>query len=40
MNSFEQYTLIIGLLAIAIEAARHLKAKVMEWFHADHHKSG
>ena len=40
MNSFEQYTLIIGLLAVGIEAVRHLKAKVKEWMHVHHHKSG
>jgi hypothetical protein len=36
MNSFEQYTLIIGLLAICIEAFRHLKEGVRHWLHPQH----
>lgn len=28
MNSFEQYTVIIGVLAIAIEVIRYIKAKL------------
>jgi hypothetical protein len=39
MNSFEQFTLIIGLLAIAIEAIRHLKEKLHNWQNS-HHKAG
>lgn len=34
MNSFEQYTLIIGLLAVALEAYRYLKGKFMAWLTA------
>jgi len=37
MNSFEQYTLIIGLLAICIEALRHLKESLRHWLHPQHH---
>lgn len=33
MNSFEQFTLIIGALAILFEAIRHLKEKVKHWHH-------
>lgn len=36
MNSFEQYTLIIGLLAVGIEAFRHLKDKLRHWMHPNH----
>jgi hypothetical protein len=38
MNSFEQYTLIIGLLAIFFEGIRHLKEKLRAWL-AAHAKS-
>ena len=31
MNSFEQYTVIIGVLAIIFEAIRHLKEKIKTW---------
>ena len=31
MNSFEQFTLIIGILAVLFEAVRHLKEKIKEW---------
>jgi hypothetical protein len=31
MNSFEQYTLIIGLLAVFFEALRHLREKLHVW---------
>lgn len=33
MNSFEQYTLIIGLLAVLFEAVSHLTAFVKKIFH-------
>jgi hypothetical protein len=32
MNNFEQFTLIIGLLAVLFEAIKHLKDKIREWF--------
>lgn len=32
MNSFEQFTLIIGGLAILFEALRHIKAQFRHWF--------
>ncbi|SFH16961.1 hypothetical protein SAMN04489864_10640 [Pedobacter insulae] len=32
MNSFEQFTLIIGLLAVLFEAIKHLKEKIKQWF--------
>jgi|GEM_PF-659794 hypothetical protein len=38
MNSFEQYTLIIGLLAIFFEGIRHLRDKLRAWLSA-HAKS-
>jgi hypothetical protein len=31
MNSFEQYTLVIGFLAILFEGIRHLKEKLRAW---------
>ncbi len=31
MNSFEEYTLIIGALAVLFEAIRHLKNKIRAW---------
>jgi hypothetical protein len=31
MNSFEQFTLIIGLLAVFFEAMRHLREKLHAW---------
>jgi hypothetical protein len=34
MNSFEQYTLIIGLLAVFIEAMRHVREKLNQWLHS------
>jgi hypothetical protein len=34
MNNFEQYTLIIGLLAIFFEAARHVREKLQKWLHS------
>jgi hypothetical protein len=39
MNSFEQYTLIIGLLAVFFEAVRHLRQKLHEWQQRYHHKA-
>jgi hypothetical protein len=39
MNSFEQYTLIIGLLAVFFEAVRHLRQKLQEWLENHHHKA-
>lgn len=33
MNSFEQYTVIIGILAILFEAIKHLKGKIKHWYH-------
>lgn len=33
MNSFEQFTLIIGILAILLEAVKHLKDKIKHWHH-------
>jgi len=42
MNSFEQYTLIIGLLAIIFEGLRHVRTMFQNWLHnqqkADHIK--
>lgn len=38
MNSFEQFTLIIGLLAVGIEAFQYLKRKVLDWFGLHHKK--
>jgi len=32
MNSFEKYTVIIGLLAVLIEGAKYLKKNFKEWF--------
>lgn len=32
MNNFEQFTLIIGLLAVLLEAVKHLKDKIKQWF--------
>lgn len=32
MNSFEEYTVVIGILAILFESLRHLKAKLRAWF--------
>lgn len=32
MNSFEQYTLIIGILAVFFEGFRYLKGKFLAWF--------
>lgn len=34
MNNFEQFTMIIGLLAIFFEAIRHVRAKFQEWLHS------
>ncbi len=34
MNSFEQYTLIIGLLAVFFEGLRHLKERLRAWLQA------
>lgn len=31
MNSFEQLTLVIGGLAVLIEAIRHLRQKLKAW---------
>jgi hypothetical protein len=39
MNSFEQYTLIIGLLAVFFEGLRHLRAMLQNWLH-NQHKAG
>jgi hypothetical protein len=36
MNSFEQYTLIIGILAVFFEGLRYLKGKFMAWFQSTH----
>lgn len=36
MNSFEQFTLIIGILAILFEAFKHLKDKIKLWFNPNH----
>jgi hypothetical protein len=33
MNSFEEYTLMIGLLAVLLEGLRHLKEKFHAWLH-------
>lgn len=38
MNSFEQYTLIIGLLAVFFEALRYLREKLQVWLNS-HHKA-
>ncbi|MDB5019700.1 MAG: hypothetical protein JWQ28_827 [Pedobacter sp.] len=38
MNSFEQYTLIIGLLAIFFEAIRLVRQKLQVWLDS-HHKA-
>jgi len=35
MNSFEQYTLIIGLLAVLFEGIKLLKEKITHWMHPD-----
>ena len=32
MNSFEKYTVIIGALAVLIEAFKHLKKNFKSWF--------
>lgn len=34
MNSFEQFTLIIGVLAILFETISHIKNKIKRWFGA------
>jgi hypothetical protein len=31
MNNFEQFTVIIGVIAILFEAIRHLKDKIKQW---------
>ncbi len=33
MNNFEQFTVIIGVLAILFEAIKHLKAIIRHWLH-------
>ena len=33
MNSFEQFTVIIGTLAILLEAIKHLKDKIKHYHH-------
>lgn len=33
MNNFEQFTLIIGVLAVLFEAIKHLKEKIRHWLH-------
>ncbi|TDQ07368.1 hypothetical protein ATK78_3489 [Pedobacter metabolipauper] len=33
MNSFEQLTLIIGILAVLFEAVKHIKEKLKDWMH-------
>jgi hypothetical protein len=38
MNSFEQYTLIIGILAVFFEGLRYLKGKFLAWFHQPNSK--
>jgi hypothetical protein len=35
MNSFEQFTLIIGALAVAIEAFKHFKDKLKGWLNTE-----
>ena len=37
MNNFEQFTLIIGALAIFFEALRHAKEKIRHWFSTQKH---
>jgi hypothetical protein len=37
MNSFEQLTLVIGGLAVLVEAFKHLKLKLKEWLTAHQH---
>ncbi len=32
MNSFEQFTLIIGVLAVLFETISHIKGKIRQWF--------
>jgi len=32
MNSFEEYTLIIGAIAILIEAVKYFKKNLKSWF--------
>jgi len=36
MNSFEQYTLIIGLLAVLLEGLRHLRTMFQNRLHNQH----
>ncbi len=36
MNSFEQFTLIIGVLAVVFEAFKHLKDKIKQWLNHSH----
>lgn len=36
MNSFEQFTLIIGLLAVLFEAIKHGKEVIKKWFYPEH----
>jgi len=36
MNSFEQYTLIIGLLAVILEGLRHLRTMFQNWVDNQH----
>lgn len=31
MNSFEQYTVIIGAIAVLIEAVKYLKKNIKSW---------
>jgi len=35
MNNFEQYTLIIGLLAVLFEGLKLLKEKIGHWLHSN-----
>lgn len=37
MNNFEQFTLIIGALAIVAEALGHAKDKLRQWFNTQKH---
>lgn len=32
MNSFEEYTLIIGAIAVLIEAVKYFKKNLKSWF--------
>jgi Flp pilus assembly pilin Flp len=36
MNGFEEYTLIIGVIAVLIETVKFLKKKFKSWFEHGH----